>query len=254
MNKYDVYSQDNRAEQKYYVKIGTYPLQPNEKNNYNFPPNNNNIIIDVYWFGAYGNGQYAKFGVALKNSTSLNIGLLSINQEGKIVENPIAYVRTEDGFDIYLRANSDIYGYLNVKCNIIESKENRFIPLSGNEIIDISNLNPTYYNVTTLKIDDNTTLTNVNLTNVYNNHVYNEGTNTISINIPNYQSNKRYLIHIYNGNTTTFSGLDVLIVSGNCLTKNLYDNTNLSATFNEGVITLTGSEYYSIIYYEIIEY
>lgn len=248
MIKYDIYSKDNRTNSKNYVKIGTFPLTPYEKSDYSFPLNNINIILDIYWVGNSGNSQYGKFSVAMLNSTSLHIKTLNTIIKDKIVDNPIAYVRTNDGFDLYIRANSDISPYLNVKCNVISSKDCRFIPLSGNEFKDISSLSPTYYQPDLLNI------VNCSLSNIINsNKFYGSSSDTTNvIAIPNYQSNKRYVIKVKNFNASEIKAVDVFIYNGSMTYKFPYDDTTLIPSFSDGSITLSSVIYYSQIYYEII--
>lgn len=251
MIKYDIYSQDNRSGSNGYVKIGTYPLQPKELENYNFPLNNNNIIIDAYWFGNAGSGQHAKFGVALKNSSELNIRQIGIIKKGDVIDKPLAYVRTTNSFDIYLRANNDITNYLNVKCNIIESKENRFIPLTGNKIEDISSLSPTYLEIKTIDIDNTSKIRNCILSNKYNTYKYHGNENSDTIEIPDFSNTGRYVVKIYNLKETEAYSCDIFIVNNTLICKNKYGDSQLTATLNNGVITISGLAWGSYLYYEI---
>lgn len=248
MKVYDIISKDNRSTQNYYTKIGTFPLQPQEKNNYDFPLNNVNIILDVYWNGNSGNSQYAKFSIAMRDSNRLLISTLKTIVKGNIIDNPIAYVKTENGFDLYVRANTGVSAYLNVKCNVISSKECRFVEESGNGFIDISNLNPTYYQPDLLNV------VNCNITNLSNANRYygTSGDSSNVIAIPNYQSNKRYIVKIKNFNGSTLKAVDVFIYNGNMTYKFPYDDTTLVPTFSDGNITLSSVVYYSQIYYEIV--
>lgn len=241
MNKFDVYSLDNINQISGYAKIGSFPLQPGELNNYNFPTNNNNMELEVFWTGAGGYGKYAKFNVALRDSNRLIINLLSKHIKGDLPTNPIAYIRTQNSFDLYVKNFTDINMYLNIKCKITQTKEPRFIPESGNPIIDISELNPTYFNPDLLEF------TNSSLNNFRNNAFYQGKSSNASIDLP---KGNGFLCKIFNVNSSTLNEIIVYISGKNIVVKKK-DESNLNATLSDNKINLTGLEYYSWVYYEL---
>lgn len=254
MRKYDIISLDNRSQQSGYVKIGTFPLDPSELSNYIFPLNSNNICLDVYWFGNLTRGNYARFGIALKNSNNLNISQLSYNINNQIIENPIAYVRTTNGFDLYVRANSSLEPFLNVKCCYTETNETRFIPLQGNPIIDISNLNPTYFNPINYNLDVNT-----NIHNITNYYKYHGTSGTDTIQIPNYSAIGRYIVRLYISSQTEQQTAIISIINGNLIITNGTNSTtsednNIQASLTNDTINLSKLIYAAFIYYEIIDF
>lgn len=254
MNSYTIVSDDNVSTQSGYVKIGTFPLQPIEKSGYDFPANNENIVLDAYWLSSYGTqAQYAKFGICLLDSTRIKVYLLSSTQSSRLVQNPIAYTRTVNGFDLYVRANSDVYSYQNVKC-VVTSINSRFIPLSGNIIEDISSLSPTIPDISSFLLNiDNSTLTNSSINNFTNGTVYVGQVSSVTITIPNYSATGRYLIRITNVKSGTYLSIDLTVYNETLTAKYPHDDETLTATISEGVITLSHPEWYSYVYYEIIK-
>ena len=184
--------------------------------------------------------------IALYTSTQLLINTLSNTLKGDIVDNPIAYVRTEDSFDLYARANSDINPYLNVKCDIIEAKEPRFIPLNGTDFVDISSLNPVYYQPKLLYIDG-----------IYKNYQF-CGTSSSSpnnvISIPNYANNKKYVIKVTNFNASEIKSLLITVYNGTMSSQHIGTDSTLTPSFNNGEITLSSFIWYSNLTYIIETY
>lgn len=252
MLKYDVYTLDNREQIDGYAKIGTYPLQPQELSDYTFPTNNSNITLDVVWLGSRGEASWAKFGIALQSSDVLNIRQLSPIKKNTVIDKPIAYIRTETGFDIYVRSNLIITS-LKTKVSITESQEPRFIPLNGNPFIDLSSFNAAYLDIKTINIDDNSNVVNSQISNISNGYFY-FGTpqdSTAQIELPGYASNKRYIIRVRDITNTTLKGCDIGVMNGNVNVQNLYDSS-INASISDSKLTLTGLEYYSFCSYEII--
>ena len=247
MNKYDIISFDNREQINGYVKIGSFPLRPVELSNYNFPSNNNNIILDIFWNGASGQGKHAQFSIALKTSTTLNISQLSMNLKNEIPSKPLAYVRTDDSFEIYVKSFTEINPFLNVKCCILETFESRFIPETGNPFKDISSLNPTYFDEITLNVL-NSSISNCNIKNLINNSFFIGEKSSYSFSLPDYDPNKKYIINLFNVRNGILKELSILIFNGNIHVVKK-DDSNLNASFDNNQITLTGLEYYSHVYY-----
>lgn len=251
MNKFDVYSADNLAQITGYFKIGSLYLKPSERSNYSFPTNTDNMELEIFWTGASGNGKSAKFNIGFRNSTNLNINLLESKFDGDLPENPIAYVRTETAFEIYVKNFTDVNLYLDVKCKITQTRSGRFVPESSNFIENISSKNPTYYNPSLPKFK-NSNIEDVDIKKIKNNNFYNGTQNTNTIQIPDYETTKRFLCRIYNLKSGLINEINCFIING-AITVKQKDETTMNATFSNGTITISGLEYYSYVYYELIQ-
>lgn len=241
-----------------YTKVGTFPFTPEEMSNYTFPLDAENMVMDVYWVSAGGNqAQWAKFGFALYNSTTLKCYLMSATQSSRLVENPIAWKKTDSGIDLYVRVNSSIYSYQSVKCDVVSINE-RFIPLSGNIIEDITDLDPVYFNPTDKLLNiDGSTVELCNIHKLMNSYFYNGNTSSATITIPSYTNPGRYLIRITNAKASTYKAIDITVYNGTMTVKYPHsDDSAITATFNDttGVISLSGVSSYSHIYYEIAQF
>lgn len=245
MRKFDITTNSNVETTNGYVKIGSYPLQPQEKSNYNFPANSDNMVLDIYWTSNSGSKAHAQYSVALRNSTQLNIEPLGYWVKNAYVpEYPIAYVRTDDGFDIYVDAGVNLFNYGQVKCNIEgQTQETRFIPESGNYVKDITDLNPTRigYNVIGVVNSD---IENVNLKNVYVSDAYQGLSSTATVALPNYSDGQRWTFKIMNYKGSMYNTSEGSIFGGSVNVLKLGSST-VDATLNNGSLNITGLEYSS---------
>lgn len=245
MRKFDITTHENVENLNGYVKIGSYPLQPQEKSNYNFPANTDNMVLDIYWTSNSKNKAHAQYSVALRDSTQLNIAPLGFWVKNAYVPTyPIAYVRTDDGFDLYVDAGANIFNYGQVKCNIEgQTQETRFIPESGNYVKDITDLNPTRiaYNVIGVVNSD---IENVNLKNVYFSESWQASSSSLTVALPNYEDGQRWTFKIMNYKGSIYKTSEGSVYGGSINVLKLGDST-VDATFNNGSLNITGLEWSS---------